>query len=451
VKINLFSFEWFPLLTTVILHDRISWSIRLRWLAISGFFVATLVVKYGFGLVIPYESIWLSLGILGLINVVYYIFLVTVKELSFVSELIVLHVHIIVDLAFLTLIIHYCGGVENPIYLFYVFHVVISSIMFPGLIPMFFATLVVLLFSGLIYLEYNGFITHYCVLNTGVHENEVAIYILLIIFIITVYISAYICMTFMQVYRNTKRQVDQQNKQLIETDKRKSSFFRYSSHELKSPIIAIKSSIDSILLSYSDVLDPRASNLMQRASARAAQMLEILKELLELSRNYTSRDEKTISKIDIHELLVETMAEEKPIAEQKQIEFKPVLTAKPSEIIGNRAALQQVFRNLINNAVQYSKNSGCIEIRTHTKDDKMCVIVKDNGIGIPKSDLSRVFDEFFRAPNARQKISFGTGLGLSLVKKIIEDHHGVVEVESIEGRGTTFTIYLPLDSNHGSN
>ena len=445
MKLNLFSFEWFPLLTSVILHDRISWSIRLRWLAIGGFFVASLVIKYGFALVIPYESMWIALGILGLLNVVYYIVMKFVKELSFVGELIVLHVHIIVDLAFLTLIVHYCGGVENPINLFYVFHVVISSIMFPGLIPLFFATLVVFLFGGLIFLEYNGYIEHYCIFNTGIHENDVAIYIFLIIFVITVYISAYICMTFMQVYRNTKRQVDQQNKRLIETDKRKSSFFRYSSHELKSPIIAIKSALDSILLTYSDKLDSRASNLMQRASARAAQMLEILKELLELSRNYSNHDDQAKTLINVHELLHETVAEEKPYAEQKHIQFKIHLTAQPSEIFGNRGALQRVFRNLINNAVQYTKNDGCVEIRSQINGKKLRITLKDNGIGIPKSDLLKVFDEFFRAPNARQMITFGTGLGLSLVKKIIEEHNGLVEVESMEGEGTTFTISLPLN------
>jgi hypothetical protein len=131
VKINFFSFEWFPLLTTVILHDRISWSIRLRWLAIGGFFTATLLIRNVFALDVPYESIWLTLGALALVNIVYYIILRYFKEFTFVSELIVLHVHILLDLFFLTLIVHFSGGIENPIYLFYVFHVVISSILFP--------------------------------------------------------------------------------------------------------------------------------------------------------------------------------------------------------------------------------------------------------------------------------------------------------------------------------
>ena len=444
MKINFFSFEWFPLLTAVILHDRISWSIRLRWLAISGFFLATLLARNVFHLPAPYLSIWLTLGFLALINVVYYVVLKLFKEFTFVSELIVLHIHIFIDLFFLTLIVHYSGGIENPIYLFYVFHVVISSILFPGLIPLVFATLVVILFSSLIYLEYNGYIQHYCVFNTGIHENPIAIYTILLVFIVTVYVSAYICMTFMQVYRNIKREVDIQNKQLIDNDRKKTQIYRYTSHELKSPIISIKTTLDTILKSFAMQLDKRATNLMQRASIRAGQMLDILQELLELSRDHRGRDERTLEHFDIQDIIQEALHEERQLLEEKNIELNVDFKAELHELKGNRDALKKAIGNLVNNAVRYTNENGMIKIVTTGDKYHLQVEIEDTGIGIPQEDLAKVFDEFYRSVNARKVVTFGTGLGLSLVKKIIEEFGGTVAVKSEENKGTIFTLRIPL-------
>jgi two-component system sensor histidine kinase RegB len=125
--------------------SRVSWSITLRWLAVSGYFIATLVARYGFGLELPYTEIWLILGTLTLINVVYLSISKIFKEFSFLAEIVFLQFHIIIDLIFLTALIHYSGGVENPVYLFYAFHVILSSIIFPGRTPIVIATLVVIL------------------------------------------------------------------------------------------------------------------------------------------------------------------------------------------------------------------------------------------------------------------------------------------------------------------
>ena len=151
-KPNILSFEWFPFLTKGILHSRISWSIRLRWLAVSGYFLATLVAQFVLELNIPYETIWALLGVLALINLVDYAILKLVKEFTFSGELIFLQIHILFDLVFLAVILHFSGGIENPVFLFFVFHVVISSIIFPGMIPGFVATFVVILLSVLVYL-----------------------------------------------------------------------------------------------------------------------------------------------------------------------------------------------------------------------------------------------------------------------------------------------------------
>ncbi|MCD6374978.1 MAG: hypothetical protein J7L94_05585, partial [Caldisericaceae bacterium] len=118
--------ELFPFLDINILQDRMGWSIKLRWLAIAGYFLATLAAKYLLEFNIHYSYIWLTLAVLLLVNVLYFLIQKFLKGISFVTELFILSVQIVVDLIFLSFLFHFSGGIENPIYLFYLFHVVLS-------------------------------------------------------------------------------------------------------------------------------------------------------------------------------------------------------------------------------------------------------------------------------------------------------------------------------------
>lgn len=444
LKSQLFSFEWFPFLTKVILFSRISWSIRLRWLAVSGYFVATLISSYTLDLKLPYDIIWVLLGTLLLINLIYYVVLKLVKEFTFTGELLFLQTHIIIDLLFLSLLLHYSGGIENPVFLFYVFHVVMSSIIFPGMIPAFVATFVVLLLSLLVYLEYNGIIPHYCIFETGVHENKTLIYLTLIIFTITVYVIMYICTTFMRSFRDIKRQMDDKNRKLTEVDKQKTQFFLFSSHELKSPIVAIKSSIDGVLQNYKDQLDSRGLNILQRASFRAQQMLNIITEMIYLSKNRTDLVATEKDKLDVMAILKEVIEQEHSHAESKYQKIIVDIPVGSFYIKGEKEDFCKVFGNLLSNAIHYTNEKGRIEINAHADGQNLLIDFVDNGIGIPEEDLNKVFDEFYRAENAKRLIAFGTGLGLSLVQQIIRNYQGEITVKSEVGSGTTFSIHLPL-------
>ncbi|MEJ2545219.1 MAG: hypothetical protein P8Y99_14220, partial [Calditrichaceae bacterium] len=257
MNLNYYSLDRFPFLNTIILKSRLAWSIRLRWLAVASYFLATIGVEAFFEISLPYKQIWIVLFSLAFLNLIYQIVSWIVKEFSFTVEIIALHIQIVIDLVCLTLLIHYSGGIENPIYLFYIFHIVISSILFSRYSPFMIATLVVFLFSSLVYLEYNEIITHYCLYDISIHNNQLAVILILIVFIITVYVTEYICTTFMRIYRDSKRIIDKQNEQLIEADKDKTRFFQFASHELKAPVIAIKSTLDGITKSFADSLEPK--------------------------------------------------------------------------------------------------------------------------------------------------------------------------------------------------
>lgn len=434
----------FPFLTSVILQSRILWSIRLRWIAVAGYFTATFIASRVTPLSLPYDKIWAALYLLAGINILYYVVLKLFKDFSVVAELIVMAIHIVVDLLFLTIIIHFSGGVENPVYFFYVFHVVISSIVFPRWIPYIFATLVVLFFSAVVYAEASLGLSHYCIFDETMHQNDTILILVLVIFTITVYVTAHICTTFMRIYRESKRIIDKQNLKLIESDKQKTQFFRFASHELKAPIVAIKTSVDGVLKSFGDKMDPKAVKLLQRASDRARQMLEIIKELLELSRQRTLINEKQKKPVAIQDLLQEIYEQELPLAENKKIILEFRIDSNEIHLYGVKEDFSRIFLNLVNNAIRYTPEGGKVTVTATGENKQFELRVSDTGIGIAEEDREKIFSEFYRSEQARNMVHYGTGLGLSLVKKIVEDYGGKIEVESRVGEGSTFIVRLPV-------
>jgi len=353
-----------------------------------------------------------------------------------------LQFHIFIDLLFLTALLHYSGGIENPIYFFYAFHVILSSIIFPGRTPLIIATLVVILFSSMIYFEYTEILHHYSIFSTNIHTNVVLIYVTLAVFTITIYVTMYICKSIMHIYREVKLQIDQQNLRLIEADKQKTRFFRFTSHELKSPVIAIKSSIDSVIKNFSNQMDKRATDLLRRASRRSDQMLEIIRELLELSKNRL-KITKEIEMIKINQLILEQIELQKVQVDEKQIDLKVDLPDKELEVYGHPDSFKEIFQNLISNAIRYTKEKGTISIKTKDFGEEIELSIKDNGIGIAEEDIPKIFEEFYRSENAKREIKFGTGLGLSIVKHIVENYGGKINVASKLGEGTKFSILFP--------
>jgi signal transduction histidine kinase len=442
--------EPFAFLTSDVLASRITWTIRLRWVAVVGYLSATIAVKNLTDFSLPYNEMWIILVALAVINFIYSISEKWMKRLSFSEELSVLQIQIVIDLIILTLLLHYAGGIGNPIYLFYLFHVVLSSIVFPGFIPLVYATFVVLSFITLLFLEYNSYIGHYCLFPVCNHENIDYIYLVVVVFVVTVYVTTYICMTFMRTYRKIKQEIDRKNRALIESDKQKAKFFRFASHELKSPIIAIKSSLDSFIRNFAAGVDERGVNLVRRADARSSQMLDITQELLELSKDRVLIRKRKVEKNNIPLLLEDIIKQELITAKVKNQELDwqiekniPLLTAEKNDLI-------KIFRNLINNAIRYTPENGKIKILLLMENGRILFSVEDNGIGISEEDRSKIFGEFYRSENAKKMVNFGTGLGLSLVKQLVETYNGTIEVSSQINKGTKFTVTIPIKTGKGA-
>ncbi len=441
--LSIFRPERFPFLNKSFLHDRLAWSVNLRWLAVLSFSTAIVLIRLFIGLALPYSKIYFLLLLLTTLNLVYWVILKIIKDFTFAEEFVFLFLHIFFDLIILTGLIHYAGGVENPLYLFYIFHIVLSSVMFPIWLAYIIASIANLLFILLVYLESTGVLHHFCIFEHTLHQNPHSLALTILIFVTTMYVSAYICTTFMMFYRSAKRKIDEQNQLLIKADYEKTRFFQFASHELKSPVIAIKSTLDGILLSRASQLDETVSDLMIRASNRSGQMLDMINELLEISRSRTQFSDGAGDEAhDLGLLLGGIIANVQPEAEKNQIkiEFNGAQTAL---LPVSEKDLIHIFQNLISNAVRYTKPGGRVVVGLENQPEFFRVTVTDTGIGISEEDQNHIFDEFFRAANAKKLIHYGTGLGLSLVRELVEKCQGRIKVSSRLDEGSSFIVTFP--------
>lgn len=216
------------------------------------------------------------------------------------------------------------------------------------------------------------------------------------------------------------------------------------SHELRTPITSIRS--------YAETLQD-ANNLPKKTEQEfigvivkeSDRMTKIVQDLLMLSRfdtgNIEFKFERFSFEQSIHDVYNAMLLEAQKRNHRFSLEFK---TPVP-DIIGDEARIEQVLINMVSNSIKYTRNGGIIAITAGRKDDIVWVSVRDNGIGIPKEDLDKVFDRFYRVDKARSRESGGTGLGLSIAKEIVNRHNGTITLTSREGNGTIFTISLPVE------
>ncbi|MFH1137516.1 MAG: ATP-binding protein [Pseudomonadota bacterium] len=227
-------------------------------------------------------------------------------------------------------------------------------------------------------------------------------------------------------------------------DRMKSEFVTMVSHELKAPLAAIQQQLEVLLGGMAGPVNEKQTHFLSRAQTRADGLIRLINELLDLSRIEAGRIVSQQEPLDLAPVIRHVIEFVRPQVEAKgQVidssfpETLPLVSADPRN-------MDEVFINLINNAIKYSPEGGRIEVGADVAGDHLRIRISDTGFGIPKDDLPRIFDKFYRVKNDRTKTITGTGLGLPIAKGIVEAHLGEIKVESQVGQGTTFTIFLPL-------
>jgi signal transduction histidine kinase len=232
-------------------------------------------------------------------------------------------------------------------------------------------------------------------------------------------------------------------KLLADLDKDKSRFLRMTTHELRSPVRVTESLLTTLTGGYVGPLAPEQEDVLRRAQRRLATLHTLIDDLLDLAAGKADMVSIQRREIDLRTAVTETVERFRPVAGEKRIGLVVTCPSEPVSVWWDPADLERVLTNLISNAVKYTKNGG-VTVSVGTDQVTATLSVADSGIGIPTDALPHLFMEFFRAGNAKVVEESGTGLGLSIVKLLVERYGGSISVASEEGKGTTFTIEIPL-------
>lgn len=431
------------------LIEQLYWLIKLRWIAVIGVILTIFFAAWGFKLSLALAPLYVIAAILGIYNLIFLFWITRIKETS-PEKLVpitnrIANLQISFDLTSLAALIHFSGGVENPFIFYFVFHMVIASIFLSRRAAFLQATFAAILFYVMALAEYSGKLHHYDLkgfLTHDLYNNFLYIAGISFAFTSTLYITVYMTTAISMRLREREKRLEEANKLLTEKDRIKSEYVLRVTHDVKEHLAAIQSCIEPVTDGITGPLNERQINLLRRADERTGKLLFFVKALLAITRIKLHMGIKTES-FSFSELLKTVANEMKTRAEAKKVTFVLDMDPLVGDIEGIRLYLEEAVQDILANAIKYTPSGGTISLNIKNKWDSYFITIKDTGIGIPKEDLPHIFEEFYRAKNARDVEKTGSGLGLSIAKEVVELHKGKIWVESEEGKGTIFYIELP--------
>jgi len=234
-----------------------------------------------------------------------------------------------------------------------------------------------------------------------------------------------------------------------ELDEMKNEFVRMVSHELRSPISAIKLQHQVILEGLAGEMSPKQRELLTRAQAKLQGLLELINDLLDVAKMESGFRQYEQVPLNLGEVLTEILEFLEVKAAAQRVRLRLDLEDHLPLILADRRGMEEVFTNLISNAINYSPDGGEVSVTARSRGTHLEIEVRDQGVGIEPEEIPKIFDKFYRVKNPRTRQVIGTGLGLPIVKQVVEAHQGVVEVESQVGMGSTFRVLLPLAEDGG--
>jgi signal transduction histidine kinase len=368
------------------------------------------------------------------------------------------HAQIACDLAAVAAMVHAVGGVENHFILLFIFPMIVASEFFRTRTTYLYATAAAVLINAIGWGEYFFYDTLHLSLevcksgNLGQCEPLIGpgvgnryVFVLQVCMVMTfgVYVTVFVASSIASRLRQREEALEQSHRNLESLEEMKSRFMRKTSHELRAPIGAIQSLMKAAIIRSKP--DAEGKALVERAINRSETTLNLIDDLLRFSRLEAGQDPGRREPVDLAEIVCAAADLFRDTAEDKGIDLQ--VQTDPTVVLGVRDDLRNLIDNLISNAIRYTPQGGRVSVVTLTDGEGAHLEVSDTGIGIPAEELPHIFEEFFRGEVAKQAVPHGTGLGMAIVKRVVNMHGGRIRIESPPGQGTTFHVTLPAKGN----
>lgn len=221
------------------------------------------------------------------------------------------------------------------------------------------------------------------------------------------------------------------------------NFITMVSHQLRSPLVAIQQYIEVICSGMVGKVEERQKEMLLKAQKRSEDLLKLINDWLSIARMDGSQLTDKLKPTSLEIILSKIVDFLHPISEEKNISLKLISPSRSDMVLGDDKSLEEVFSNLINNAIKFNKPNGSVTISIKENKDSIRVDVEDTGIGISPEHLPYIFDQFYQIDRSKRMGDKGSGLGLSIAKKIVRAHGGSIQVLSELGKGSVFTVVLP--------
>lgn len=449
------------------LVSRTKWFISMRWLAVLSCAVGGLAVAAG---AVPAKvnavDFAFVVAFLSLTNLAYTVIgrnLFGDKSRRQELQYLLLW-QMIGDFAALSFLTYVLGTVETPMAALFMAHIIIATLLFSRWRSLIIATVAWISASLPLIMEWGGLIPTKSIFGSQfkamINSSFEVTFGIVFASGGVYFVCWYLVSEISSSLKLRERQLEDAYQMLIKIDKEKTQSTIVATHELKAPFAAIKSYIYTLRDGYCGPLPEKAQAVIARISDRCDQITNRITDIIHLSnlRTLIVTDMHLVP-VDLITVLSEEAREGALIGAPRKVQVLNLAeNLPPIFVMGSYQHLKTLFGNLIQNAINYSReNTGRVVVSVESSPQKVAVAVQDNGIGIPKENLDKIFNDHFRSKNAVAHYAGGTGLGLSMVKEIVVLHGASIQVESIVGRGSSFTVkFDTIDAkqerdNHGEN
>lgn len=448
------------------LIERVAWIVRLRWVAAACVAAAITIARWQFGLPLPAGPLYVITAALVAYNAVMWGLtrrLQGWQPRSALAASALANIQISADLFFLAALLYFSGGIENPFTFYFVFHIVIASILLSRRATFFQTALASAYVVAMAVVQSEDLAPHFHltgVLADHAHRKAVLAYGTSFVVASTLFLTAYFATSITARLREREAEIlglsrsleekaadlSRANEKLRISERTKSEYMRRVAHELRSPLATVYQMVGLVADGRKGDIPPAAGETLARVRVRLKLLMDVARDLLALSRAREADLSRELQETTLAEAVAACLPDLQERAQEAGLRLDVSVPDELPAIAGDPESLPQLVANLCTNAIKYTPAGGSVRITGCAEQGRVELAVADSGIGIPRDELSHVFNEFYRAGNAREACEDGTGLGLSIVNAICFAHRAEILVESEVGQGTTFRVRFPIAS-----